>query len=161
MSPIPNYTLDHHVYFKVSIKDESYIITTSAICNCLSNVMWSFRIQIPVIFTPFFVSFFHTVQTFRNSSFISFAVNRTCFQILIIPQNSTSLLKALLYLRYDHVLCWVEVHFNDNGAINLSLRAWCRVLATDTACLVKHVWSNTSHISSNKNLQCGWLIVAH
>lgn len=71
------------------------------------------------------------------------------------------LLKLLQYLRYDHVLSRVKVHFNDNGAINPSLYAWCWVLTTHTACLIKHVWSDTSHISSNKNLQCSWLIIAH
>lgn len=60
-----------------------------------------------------------------------------------------------------HVLRWIHVHLDHDGAVDFSLDAGRRVLTADAASLVEHMGCDTAEVGADENLQGGWLVVAN
>lgn len=63
--------------------------------------------------------------------------------------------------RNHHVLRWIHVHLDHDGAVYLALDARRRIFAAHAAGLVEHVGHDTAEIRADENLKGGRFVVAN
>lgn len=87
-----------------------------------------------------------------SRALVRFANTRKGEKVLFI----ISLVK---YSRYGHVFGRINVDFDDDGAVDIFLRTWRRVFASNSASLIKHMRGHTTLVATDENLKSSEFVV--